>query len=506
MAWGLHVVGYWLMTLILWPLTVGLSLITVPIILVILYNLIFHPLRKYPGPKLWAATRIPYSIMLIRGNPHTTILELHRKYNAEIVRVSPNEISIQHPEAWKEVMGHRKAGTEENGKDPDFVDPKGIDIHSATRENHGRYRRVLSHGFSTKSMLDQQPIIRSYVDLLINRLHEISSQGPIDIVKWYTYTTFDIISDLSFGEPFGCLENSDYHPWVKVVFQNVQMLAFINVIRGFKGVAKLLKLLIPKSVVEKGQFYYKLVREKVDKRMVLGTPRPDFVESMLRKGAEPMTKDEIYSNSMNLILAGSDTTATALSGATYFLLMHPEMLRRITDEVRNGFTSSEQIDLTSTAKLEFLQAVLEETLRAYPPIPSASPRKTPPSGQEILGQWIPGNTTISLWHWPMYHNEKYFTKPYGFHPERWMGDPEFKNDQTEAFKPFHIGPRNCIGTNLAYAEMRMILAQVLWHFDISMGPENNDWIERQSIYLLWKKPPLMVNLTPRKPGCGRLAS
>ncbi|OLN87387.1 Isotrichodermin C-15 hydroxylase 21 [Colletotrichum chlorophyti] len=455
MAWGLQPLGYWLTTLVLWPLAAGLSLISLALFLIVVYNLTFHPLSKYPGPKLWAATRIPYSMMLIRGNPHTTILDLHRKYDSDIIRLSPNEMSIQHPEAWKAVMGFRKGNTEENGKDPDFFDPRRIDILSATKDDHVRYRRILSYSFSTKSMLDQQPIICSHVDILVKRLHEISNQGAVDILKWYTYTTFDIISDLSFGEPFGCLENSEYRVWINIIVQNLQMITFLNTARGFKGVAKLLKLFIPKSVLKKGQAYYGLVREKVDKRVALGTPRPDFIESMVRKA-------------------------------------------RITDEVRNGFTSSEEIDLTSTAKLEYLHAVIEETMRSYPSVPAAAPRKTPPSGQEILGQWIPGNTTISIWHWPMYHNEKYFAKPFEFHPERWMGDPEFKNDQTEAFKPFHTGPRSCIGLNLAYAEIRMILAKILWHFDISITPDNYDWINRQRIYTLWEKPPLMVNLTPRK--------
>lgn len=225
-------------------------------------------------------------MMIIRGNPHKKILELHQIYNAEIIRVSPNELSFQHRDAMKEIMGHRKGNIEENAKDPDFIDANHQDIISADRATHTRYRRILSNGFSTKSMLDQQPIIKGYIDLLIERLHAISSKGPIDMVSWYNYTTFDVIGDLAFGESFGCLDNSDYHPWVKLIFENIKMICLLNLARSFKVLGPLLKVLVPKELMEKGRSHRQLTREKVDKRMSLGTSRPDFAEAMITKGSE----------------------------------------------------------------------------------------------------------------------------------------------------------------------------------------------------------------------------
>lgn len=231
-----------------------------------------------------------------------------------------------------------------------------------------------------------------------------------------------------------------------------------------------------------------------------------------------MNMPEMYENANVLIVAGSETTATALSGCTYLLLTNPDKLAKLQKEIRTSFQNEDEIDLLSTAKLEYLHAVLEETLRSYPPVPVALPRITPPSGQEILGQWIPGNvsypkhpppfpsstkltptsplqTTIGVAHWALYHNEKIFSKPFEFHPERWLGDPAFADDHLEALKPFHIGPRNCLGMNLAYAEMKMILAKVIWNFDLQLAAQSKDWIDHD-VYLLYNKPPLMVHLTP----------
>lgn len=103
--------------------------------------------------------------------------------------------------------------------------------------------------------------------------------------------------------------------------------------------------------------------------------------------------DEFYGNSRILIIAGSETTASALSGATFFLASNPKVLTKLTAEIRGAYASEEEIDMASTARLEYLEAVIEETLRTYPPIPTVAPRMTPPGGQEIMGEWIPGKVS-----------------------------------------------------------------------------------------------------------------
>lgn len=78
-----------------------------------------------------------------------------------------------------------------------------------------------------------------------------------------------------------------------------------------------------------------------------------------------------------------------------------------------------------------------------------------------------------------------------------MNDNEspFFNDNRDAFKPFSTGPRDCIGRNLAYHEMRLILAKVLWHFDLELDETCQDWAESQRTFALWEKPPLLVRLS-----------
>jgi hypothetical protein len=94
-----------------------------------------------------------------------------------------------------------------------------------------------------------------------------------------------------------------------------------------------------------------------------------------------------------LIIAGSETTATLLSGVTYYLLKTPHAYAKLKEEVRGAFEKAEEITLTSTSQLPYLQACLEEALRLYPPVPLALPRLTRPEGDIIGGVFVPGNVT-----------------------------------------------------------------------------------------------------------------
>uniref|UniRef100_A0A8H7NLZ0 Uncharacterized protein n=1 Tax=Bionectria ochroleuca TaxID=29856 RepID=A0A8H7NLZ0_BIOOC len=96
----------------------------------------------------------------------------------------------------------------------------------------------------------------------------------------------------------------------------------------------------------------------------------------------------------------------------------------------------------------------------------------------------------------MFRNPQNFTLLESFIPERWLGDGRFLSDKKEALRPFSYGPRNCIGKNLAYVEMRVILARIIWEFDLVMAHDSQDWMNEEEAYL-WMKGPLNFYLKPR---------
>ncbi|KAK2011419.1 cytochrome P450 [Colletotrichum eremochloae] len=477
-----------------------------------IYQLFLNPLRKFPGPKLWAVSYVPYVRLFTSGQGHRKILKLHQQYGP-IVRVGPTHISINHPDVFEEVKGHRKAS--KHPKDPIHNMVHQDNILGTNGAQHGRFRRALSHGFSAQSMLEQEPIIKQYVDKLFKKLHEVSKGGlsPVDLVKWFNYTTFDVIGDLAFGEPFGCLDGEAYHPWVAIIFQSVKNTALLFSFARLPWLSPLLNLTIPRSLATKFAKNKALTVEKVRKRLDLGTRRPDFMDAIIRNSEKigsislnrkssfsykALAFDELVSNSSVLIGAGSETTATVLSATTYFLATNPDSLAKLTDEVLSAFQSEDQIDMLSVQKLKYMSAVLNESMRLYPAAPAPQPRMTKEGGDEFLGEFIPGGTTIDAWQWSLYHNPDHFARAEEFIPERWLDDPRFANDAKKVMQPFSIGPQNCIGKNLGNSEMRLIMARLLWNFEIRPTEDIHRFYNESEVYLLWEKGPVNVYLTPRK--------
>jgi aspirochlorine biosynthesis cytochrome P450 monooxygenase len=123
-------------------------------------------------------------------------------------------------------------------------------------------------------------------------------------------------------------------------------------------------------------------------------------------------------------------------------------------------------------------------------------RITSPQGNVIAGRFVPGGTSISVSHWSCYHSADNFREPDKFIPERWLGDERYRDDKKRALQPFSLGPRNCLGMNLAYAEMRIILARLLWNFDLELSEESNSWADGIKVFMIYQRPSLMVKLRP----------
>ncbi|KAK1961873.1 cytochrome P450 [Colletotrichum sublineola] len=468
-----------------------------------LYNLFLHPLAEFPGPIWMRISRAPFCYKLLAGTLPFDMLELHNRYGP-VVRIAPDELAFHDARAWKDIMGHKSQGEAELEKSARFyraIPSAPSDIVNSGREEHANLRRALAHGFSERSMRDQQSIIQEYVDLLIKKLHEHGQGGrkPLNLAAWYNYTTFDVIGDLAFGESFGCLDGSDYHPWVKSIFQMVRLGTVLHTGTHYPFVLKLMMAMVPEKMKRERAQHGQFTEARLKRRMELGHERPDLIEGLLRKKDDlNMSFANLKANSSILIIAGSETTATLLSGVTYYLLMNPVTLKKLTDEIRSTFKDESEIDFLSVSNLTYLLACLEEGLRIYPPVPIGLPRTVPQGGANIVDHYVPEGTTVSIYQWAMYHSEKNFHDSFSFRPERWLQDPAFASDNREAFQPFHTGPRNCIGKNLAYFEMRLILARVLWNYDIKIADDSIDWAPSQKVYILWEKGPLNAYLTPVK--------
>ncbi|PGH01470.1 hypothetical protein AJ79_07908 [Helicocarpus griseus UAMH5409] len=465
------------------------------------YNIYLHPLRNYPGPFLARGTHFANFFWVYKGNLHTKVKQFNAQYG-DVVRIAPDMLVYTSAQAWKDICGHRKAGSGSFLKDGVWYSSVGKtqpSILSANDADHSRGRRLLAHAFSEKALREQEGLLQSYVDLLVNRVREYAVEGsPADMTRWYNYTTFDIIGDLAFGEPFGCLETRTYHPWVKVVFQAIKAMTLIRPFITLFS-ASVLNMVVPKKLEKARDASFEFSKEKVHRRLALQTTRPDFMTYILKHNDEKgMSIEEIEANANILIVAGSETTASLLSGCTFFLLTHPKVYQKFVDEIRGAFQHEADITVQSVSKLPYVLAVLDESLRMYPPTPNVLPRSVPQGGAIIDGKFVPEGTSVSMAYYATFRSESNFAKPDCFIPERWLGnDPQFATDKKEALQPFSFGPRNCLGKNLAYAEMRLIMAKLAWNFDMTLQRDSYDW-DQQITYNVWEKKPLMVRFTPVK--------
>ena len=480
-----------------------------------IYNIYFHPLAKFPGPVLYRGSNIPKVLQELRGTFTARAHELHEEYGP-VVRIAPWQLSFITADAWRDIC------TARGGREPMPLNPV-LGLHEkewfgafsllwlVDNAEHARHRRVLAPAFSDRSLREQEPTVLHYMRLMMQRLHERVGT-PVDLCAWSHFATFDIIGDLTFGEPFNCLEDGCYHPWINFILSRLRMMQYGQIITAMGALGgALIKMLIPRSERANIEAHIAYSCEKVDQREARrskaeeagdaaesgGADRADFMTHILgqvgREGG--MTKAELYANAQTLVMAGSETTATLLAAALFHLMRKPAVRHKLEREVRGAFATEDELTFLSVCRLPYLGAVVNESLRIQPPIPAAIHRFTPPGGAVISGEFVAGGADVHVAGWAANHSARNFRDPYEFVPERWLGDERYAADELEVSQPFSIGPRACIGRHLAMKESRLILAGLVWHFDMEMLPESRNW-DVQKTFLLYEKGPLMARLTP----------
>ncbi|KAJ6010641.1 hypothetical protein N7451_002053 [Penicillium sp. IBT 35674x] len=485
-----------------WSIILVLSILTLVYVLGwTVYTLYLHPLSQYPGPRLAAISPLFHLLWDIQGRQHSVIKDLHDEFG-DVVRISPNTLVYRAPSAWKDIYGHRQKGQKTFLKDPSLYapTPNGVNaIITANEHDHQRMRRLLAHAFSSKALNEQEGILHTYADMLVDKLEDLlceSSSTVIDLTRWFDFTTFDLIGDLAFGEPFDCLANSTYHWWVLIILDAVKASAYLKVFWFYPLLLPLVALLVPKHLLEKRTASFNLSVDKMRRRLNSKATRPDFTSYILKhsKGGMGLSPSEIDANAAVFVLAGSETTAALLSGCMYYLLCHRDKYNRLVREIRDAFQKPSDIKLSRFSALPYLNAVLTETLRIYPPIPAMLPRLVPEGGALVNEVYVPAGVSVSVSLYSTFRASTHFKQADSFIPERWLAGEEskdFASDNKEAFHPFSYGPRNCLGQHLANAEMRLILTKLLWHFDFELQSESLNW-SQQSSFSLWSRSALMV--------------
>ncbi|KAF1962454.1 cytochrome P450 [Byssothecium circinans] len=432
------------------------------------YNVYFHALREFPGPAFAAASYIPWFYHRARGNSRHWHKQLHERYG-DVVRTGPAFLSFTHPQAWTDIYRHRGSAHRTYGKDWRFyTKPRRAGEYNIntipTDEQHGKVRRVFASAFSDRALKLQEPLISRHIDKVIYSITQHITQRPADainIVQIYNYMAFDIMSDLAFGQGTGMLDGGHPSPWLEMVYRYVKATNLLA-------------------------------------RLARGREEPDIWNLIDTSGEGLLTKGQIHANAAVFMSAGTETIATQLSGVTYLLLSHPAKLRKLAQEIRS-FDNVEDLSLQQLATLPYLNACLKEGLRLYPPIAEGLPRRIPDTGGAVLGHALQPGTSIYVSPYATNRSSTNFHRPDSFEPERWLSRERHNEDRREALQPFSTGPRDCLGKSLAYHEMRLAVARVIYYFDLKLQDSGQDWIAKQKTYVIWEKLPLwlQVSAVPR---------
>ncbi|KAI4945617.1 hypothetical protein J4E91_007960 [Alternaria rosae] len=468
-----------------------------------IYRIYFHPLRHFPGPKLYAATRIPYHIAAWQGTRDKVFQDLHRKYG-HVVRINHDELSFTDPNSWKDIYGHGSKGTV--GHVPHkawskYATPQNgaISLVVSSDQDHSRQRKIFTPAFSDRALKQQEPLFVKYVDKLVSVLRNTIEKDPnekIDMVRMYNFTTFDVMGDLTFGEPLHMLDNAEYDPWVSIIFGSLKVQSYFGILMSYPWFWQAFKRCLPESFNQKRVNHFNHSVTRVTKRLEKGlnSEGVDLWDLVLsQKEGRGLTRGEMDANSALFMIAGTETTATLVSGMTYLLLRNPDCMEKLNSEIRSAFDSDADMTMERLAALPYLAACIKEAFRLYPPVPLGLPRLTPQDGSTVVGQYVPPGTIVSIPQHAMYTSDKNFKKPLEFLPQRWLGDSEFDSDEKHCLQPFSVGSRDCVGKNMAYHEMRLLAAKVFYNFDLELCPESRDWIE-QKTFILWEKHPLICKL------------
>ncbi|KAH7322518.1 putative cytochrome P450 [Stachybotrys elegans] len=475
-----------------------------------LYRLSSHPLAKFPGPRLATFSNLPYSLSFLGGRQPFDVLKLHARYGS-VVRVAPNELSFDTSQSWKDIYGTKK--DHETFIKSAFYDGGNFadqGIHSIVSERdpgrHGEMRKELSSAFSDRSLREQEHLVSESIDLFVSQVGRYGKEaGGVNLTKWFNLMTFDVIGELAFGVSFEGLKTAETHSWVQTVLASMGQASLADTLYRNPFLAKLFLLVNPgwMTKMREGSIKHEQrTMDLVERRLNDASDRKDFM-SFLLAGKETneimdsKSKVQLAAHASDFVIAGSETTATALAVVSYYLCKDRRLLKKLQDEVRSSFKSYDEINGNSTASLTYVKAVCLEALRIFPPLPLGLPRVVPVQGGSVDGHQIPGGTIVSVNPLAASLNSANFADPLKFDPSRWLEENTggIGEDRLEASQPFSFGPRNCLGRALAWLEMRTTLAKLHYRYDMELVNTEVDWLRDSQMHLLWKKPDLFVRIT-----------
>ncbi|KAJ5263235.1 hypothetical protein N7478_010840 [Penicillium angulare] len=471
------------------------------------YNRFVHPLRRIPGPIFASLTPWNQLYHGLKGDRHLWLHSLHKNYGTH-VRVAPNFISVNSDRGLHDIYGHGKRLQKAdfyNG----FTAIKGVyNTHNAIdKATHGRKRRVLSQAFSDAALKGMEDVILLHVRQLCASLAGYSvdekevlhtaSKGVVrNMGNWFSYLSYDVMGELCFGKSFDMLVSDGRRHMIGLVDRAANRHYVCGLWMPLDR-WHLDQIFIRQLTQDRWNFIMNSrveANKRAQERAQAGREaKKDFFYYLLNakdpETGKGLSTPELWGEANVLMIAGSDTTSTTLAAVLFYLVRTPKALEKLVKEVRSAFSHVEEIVSGSALnELVYLKACIDEALRLAPAVPGAIPREVMDGGVVVDGVFLPAGTNCGTPVYSIHRQEAYYREPGRFVPERWIEgakclvsvegtetETEWSTTKEEvetarrAFCPFSIGPRGCIGKSMAFMEMRLTLARLIFLFDMSLA-------------------------------------
>lgn len=445
---------------------------------------------QYQQFTYWKRNGVPYvksTIMYIQAWKvllgfdafHEYCLSLY-KFNPKVryigtMESSINTIVLRDPELIKQVTvkffehfpDHRSFVTEE--MDPIF----GKNVFSLKGDRWREMRNTLSPSFTASKMKFMFGLVSKCCEGFVDYLHdhpELSSS--LEAKDAFTRYTNDVIATVAFGIDVNSLKHRNNEFYLRGVDAT-----------KFSGVFRLLKFvafhLFPRAMRMAGfkflsrsttAFFCKTITETIQTRDRQGIIRPDMIHLLMqaRDEGKEITEDDIVAQAFIFFLAGFETVSILMCFAIYTLALHPDVQERLREEVDQRLKEDGQISYESLLKMKYMDMVISETLRLYPPVlmidrVCEKEFDLPPAGDGYKSVTVRQNNNVMIPVYGLHTDPQYFPDPEKFDPER-FNDENKDSINPYVYIPFGMGPRQCIGNRFALMETKILIANILRKF------------------------------------------
>ncbi|KAH7141470.1 cytochrome P450 [Dactylonectria estremocensis] len=428
-----------------------------------------------------------------RGKRYELVDNVHKKLGP-LVRIAPNHISVADASAIQAIYGHGNGFLKSDYYDPFVSIHRGV-FNTRNRAEHSRKRKIVSHTFAPKSVLEFEPYIHQNIELWVKQwdaiIQKSSGTADLDCLNWFNYLAFDTIADLAFGKPFGMLaagadiaevkasptSPAIYAPACEIMNRRGEVSATLGCLPWMKPYAKWLPDPFFSQGLQAVENLAGIAIARVSER--LENPpdikRRDLLSRLMDgrddKG-EPLGRAELTAEALTQLIAGSDTTSNSSCALLYNIVRTPGVLEKLQKEIDAAFPGDEAVPSFEQVKhLPYLGYTINEALRYHSPSGIGLPREIPPNSRGITlhGHYFGPGTVLSVPTYTIHHSKDIWGPDADeYRPERWE---TLTNEQKTAFIPFSHGPRSCVGRNVAEMQMRLIAATWVKRYGVVLRQE-----------------------------------